>query len=58
MPRKISCRPLAMPEVFHWGDTTPNWDDAVDEYMAVRTFNRLCDLIKHRTGRRQRGQVN
>jgi hypothetical protein len=37
-----------MPKVFRWGGTTPDWDDQVDEYMTVRTFNRLCDLINHR----------
>ena len=48
MSRKIKCRPMRMPEVFHWGDTNPNWDDAVDKYMVVKTFNRLCDLVNRR----------
>ncbi len=49
MPKKIRCRPIQMPEVFKWGDTTPNWDDEVDEYMALRTFNRLCQVVNRRS---------
>lgn len=56
MSRKIKCRPLRMPEVFHWGDTTPNWGNSVDEYMAIRTFNRLCDLVNHRDQKNHPGK--
>ncbi|NLY54099.1 MAG: hypothetical protein GX060_05745 [Firmicutes bacterium] len=52
MKRKIRCRPLPMPPVFAWGDTTVNWSRDVDEYMAIRSYNRMCDLLRRRQRRR------
>ncbi len=51
MPRRIRCRPLDMPPVFAWGDTTANWSRAVDGYMSVVTYNRMCELLQRRQNR-------
>ena len=53
MARRIRCRPLPMPQVFAWGDTTVNWSESVDDYMAVRSYNRLCQYAARRAGRAQ-----
>jgi len=55
MARRMKCRPLPLPELFQWGDTTANWGEAVDQYMALRLANRLCDHINHQ---RQRSGFN
>lgn len=52
MHRRIRCRPLRMPQVFAWGDTTVNWSRAVDDYVAISTYNRMCELLQHRQRRR------
>lgn len=51
MNRRLKCRPLPMPEIFRWGDTNPHWDHAVDQYMALRSANRLCDHINQQARR-------
>ncbi len=55
--RRIKCRPLRMPELFAWGGTNPQWDDAVDEYLEVRAHNRLCDFVNRRAARRDRDEM-
>lgn len=51
MQRRIRCRPLHMPPVFAWGDTTLNWSRAVDDYTAIVTYNRMCELLQRRQRR-------
>lgn len=46
--RRIRCRPLRMPQVFAWGDTTVNWSRAVDDYTKIVKYNRMCELMQHR----------
>lgn len=54
MRRKISYRPLEMPSVFNWGDTTVNWSEAVSDYMAVKKYNRFLELRNRRRARQGR----
>ncbi len=51
MARRMKCRPLTMPEVFKWGDTNPHWDQAVDQFLAMKRANRLCEMINYRSQR-------
>ncbi len=46
--RRIRCRPLRMPPLFNWGDTTPNWSRAVDDYQKIARYNRMCELVQRR----------
>jgi hypothetical protein len=46
--RRIRCRPLRMPQLFNWGDTTLNWSRAVEDYQKIARYNRMCDLMQRR----------